>query len=59
MDKFLIFGTIKFPLPSHVTTVAQAKTVAQAMVPGLAEAEGYMDDAGNFVFQKKAGTKGL
>ena len=59
MEKFLIFGTIKFPLPTHVTTVDQAKTVAQSMVPGLSEAEGYIDDAGSFVFQKKAGTKGL
>ena len=58
MEKFLIFGSIRFPLPSHVETVDQAKTVAQAMVPGLSEAEGTVDSDGNFVFQKKAGTKG-
>lgn len=59
MEKFLVFGTIKFPLPLHVETVDQAKTVAQSMVPGLAEAEGYVADNGDFVFQKKVGTKGL
>lgn len=59
MQKFVIFGEVRFPVPSHVQSVSDAKAVAQTMVPGLSDAEGRVDEDGNFRFEKKAGTKGL
>ena len=58
-QKLVIFGDVRFPVPAHVQTVQDAKVVAQSLVPGLADAEGRQDSDGNFVFEKKAGTKGL
>lgn len=57
-QKLVIFGDVRFPVPGHVQTLADAKAVAQTMVPGLSDAEGRIDGEGNFVFEKKAGTKG-
>lgn len=57
-QKLVIFGDVRFPVPAHVQTIADAKAVAQTMVPGLSDAEGHEDSDGNFVFAKKAGTKG-
>ncbi len=57
--KYIIYGEARIPAPAHVETVADAKAVAGTMIPGLSEAEGRVDSEGNFVFEKKAGTKGL
>ena len=57
-EKLVIFREIRFPVPAHITTLDQAKAVAMITTPQLGDAEGRVDNAGNFVFEKKAGTKG-
>lgn len=59
MTKLIKYDQYQFPAPSNVTTVEQARQVAQMAIPGLGDAKGYIDTDGNFVFVKEAGTKGL
>lgn len=55
----IIFGETSVPVPDVITTVEAARGFAATFLPGLSEAEGYVDESGNFVFRKKAGSKGL
>jgi hypothetical protein len=59
MQKYIVYGDARIPAPASVTTIEGAKAVAGSMIPGLSDASGYIDAAGNFVFEKRAGTKGL
>lgn len=54
----LIFGDNEFPVPAGMS-LDEAQEWASDALPALAEAEGFVDEDGNYVFQKKAGTKGL
>jgi len=54
----LIFGDSEFPVPEGMT-LSEAQEWAAEAIPAIEDAEGYIDEDGNFVFQKKAGTKGL
>lgn len=54
----LIFGDNEFPVPAGMS-LKEAQEWASDALPALAEAEGFVDEDGNYVFQKKAGTKGL
>jgi len=54
----LIFGDNEFPVPSGMS-IEDAKEWASEALPALADAEGFEDEEGNYVFKKKAGTKGL
>lgn len=56
-QKQLIFGDVKIPLQDGVS-LAQAKEMAAAILPAIADAEGHEDEDGNFVFTKRAGRKG-
>lgn len=58
-QKYIIYGTSRIPAPASVTSVEGAKAVAGSMIPGLSDAHGFVDGEGNFVFEKRAGTKGL
>ena len=55
----VIFGERSFPVPDHVKDVKTVKHLCSGMVAGLSEAEGRIDDDGNFVFEKKSAEKGL
>lgn len=57
--KYIIYGDVKVPAPAHVDSVEAAKGAAGFMIPGLSEAQGRVDADGNYVFEKKAGDKGL
>ena len=54
----LIFGDNEFPVPSDMT-IDEAQEWASEALPAISDAEGYVDDEGNYVFRKKAGTKGI
>lgn len=58
MQRLIKFGQYSFPAPANVTTIEQARQIAAMTIPGLGDAEGYEDVQGNFVFEKKAGSKG-
>jgi hypothetical protein len=58
MQRLLIFGETTVPVPEAVNSVEAARGFAAAFLPGLADAEGFINAAGNFEFRKKAGTKG-
>lgn len=58
-QKHIIYQDLKIPAPPQVTTVNEARILAGQIIPGLSDAEGYIDSAGNFVFQKRSGEKGL
>jgi hypothetical protein len=58
-DRRIIFGETSVPVPAGITTVETARAFASAFLPGLADAEGFQNAAGDFEFRKKAGTKGL
>jgi hypothetical protein len=58
MQKYIIYGDARIPAPASVTTVEGARAVAGSMIPGLSDATGFVDSDGNFVFEKRAGTKG-
>lgn len=58
MQKYIIYGDARIPAPASVTTVEGARAVAGSMIPGLSDATGFVDSEGNFVFEKRAGTKG-
>jgi hypothetical protein len=59
MQKYIIYGDSRIPAPSSVTSVDGARAVAGSMFPGLSDAHGFVDADGNYVFEKRAGTKGL
>jgi hypothetical protein len=54
----LVFGETSVPVPAQVETVEQARGFAAAFLPGLSDAEGFVNEDGDFEFRKKAGTKG-
>jgi hypothetical protein len=58
-QKHIIYGDSRIPAPASVTTVEGARALAGSMIPGLSDASGFEDSDGNYVFEKKAGTKGL
>ena len=58
MAKKIIFGETEVAVPDVVTTVEQARGFAQHYIPGLSDAEGFVNEDGDFEFRKKAGTKG-
>ena len=57
MAKYVIFENNKFQIEDDMT-LDEVQDEMGAFIPGLANAEGYEDDDGDFVFSKKAGTKG-
>ena len=54
----LIFGETTVPVPESIDSVEQARGFAAAFLPGLSDAEGFVNADGDFEFRKKAGTKG-
>jgi hypothetical protein len=58
MEKRIIFGEHNIPAGTAQTLEA-ARGFASPFLPGLADAEGFVNGDGNFEFRKKAGTKGL
>ncbi len=59
MAKKLIFGENEFPVPGNMT-LDEAQDWASEALPAIADAEGYEDtETGDYMFRKKAGTKGL
>lgn len=59
MERKIIFGETSVPVPAQITNVDQARGFAAAFLPGLSDAEGFVNNDGNFEFRKKAGSKGL
>jgi hypothetical protein len=59
MARKIVFGETNVPVPDQITSVEQARGFAAAFLPGLSDAEGFVNQAGDFEFRKKAGTKGL
>jgi hypothetical protein len=57
MSKKIVYGDQTLPLVGDMT-LEEAKDWAAQAIPGIADAEGYEDDEGNYVFQKRAGRKG-
>jgi hypothetical protein len=58
MARTLKFGDTNVPVPDTITNVDQARGFAAAFLPGLSDADGFVNAEGNFEFRKKAGTKG-
>lgn len=58
MAKKLLFGDHDLPVPGNMT-LDEAQDWAAEALPALADAEGHEDAQGNYVFTKKAGTKGI
>ena len=58
MAKKLIFGENEFPVPGDMT-LEEAQDWAAEALPAIADAEGYESETGDYVFRKKAGTKGI
>jgi hypothetical protein len=56
--KKIFFDEHEFPVPGDMT-LDEAQEWAADAVPAIADAEGRINDDGDFVFTKKAGTKGL
>jgi hypothetical protein len=54
----LKFGETSVPVPPQIETIEQARGFAAAFLPGLSDAEGFVNADGDFEFRKKAGTKG-
>ena len=59
MERKIIFGEVTVPVPPQITSVEAARGFAHAFLPGLSDAEGFVNNEGNFEFRKKAGSKGL
>ena len=59
MQKYIVFGETRFPVPAGITTIEQARGFATNLIPDLGDALGQVDVSGNFVFTRKAGSKGL
>ena len=59
MQRRLIFGETSVPVPEGITSVEAARGFAASFLPGLSDAEGFVNADGNFEFRKKAGSKGL
>ena len=53
------FGEQSFPVPDSVTDVKTVKHLCGQMVAGLSEAEGRINENGDFIFEKKSADKGL
>lgn len=58
MAKKLIFGDTEFPVPVDMT-LEEAQEWASEALPAITDAEGFVDGSGDYVFRKKAGSKGL
>jgi hypothetical protein len=58
MAKNIVFGDQEYPVPPHVNSVEAARGFAALFLPGLQDAEGFVNEDGDFEFRKKAGTKG-
>lgn len=59
MQRNIIFGETRIPVPNTITTIDQARGFAMNIIPDLGDATGTVDASGNFVFTRKAGSKGL
>ena len=57
-QKKILFGDNEIPVREGMS-LEEAQEWASVSLPAIADAEGYEDDDGNYVFLKKAGTKGL
>jgi len=57
MSKKVYFGNESFSIPSTMS-MDEAQEWAADAFPAIAQAEGTEDADGNYVFEKKAGTKG-
>lgn len=57
MSKKIVYGEQSLPLVGDMT-LEEAKEWAAQAIPGIADAEGYEDSDGNYVFAKRAGRKG-
>lgn len=53
----LKFGESSIDLPEGLS-MSEAKELAEQLLPGIADAEGHVDDNGDYVFTKRAGRKG-
>jgi len=53
----LIFGESSIELPSGLS-MSEAKELAEQLLPGISDAEGMVNDEGDYVFTKRAGRKG-
>lgn len=57
MAKFVVFEGNKFPIDESLS-LEEAQDLLSEVTPAIANAEGSEDSEGNYVFAKKAGTKG-
>lgn len=58
MARNLVFGETTVPVPATVASVEAARGFAAIFLPGLQDAEGFVNEDGDFEFRKKAGNKG-
>ncbi len=56
--KYVVFEGNKFPI-SEDLSLEEAQDLLADVSPAIGNAEGSVDGDGNYVFTKKAGTKGL
>lgn len=57
-QKKIVFGEHSVPVPDSINSVDAARGFATPFMPGLSDAEGFINEDGDFEFRKKAGTKG-
>jgi hypothetical protein len=55
--KYVVFEGNRFPI-SEDLTLEEAQDLLADITPAIAQSEGAVDESGNYVFTKKAGTKG-
>lgn len=55
--KYVIFEGNRFPVSADVT-LEEAQELLAEVYPAIENAEGTVDAEGNYVFAKRAGTKG-
>lgn len=57
MARFVIYDNNKFPVEESYT-LEEAQEALSDLYPAIADAEGKIDANGDYVFTKRAGTKG-
>jgi len=57
MSRTLTFGDHSFPVPGDMT-LEEAQDWASEALPAITDAEGATDENDNYVFTKRAGSKG-
>ena len=58
MGKKIVFGDLELPMNDHMS-MSEAKEWAAEVYPSIEDAEGTVDETGNYVFVKRAGEKGI